>query len=98
MRLISVLTAAALVPKFALPGGGEIPIEINSLSTRNLGLKVGLLQLNHSSTNSLVAAFAELAKSAVLRIFGNRLKATRACKDQGNWSAYRGFVDEVDDV
>jgi len=41
------------------------------------------LRLKDSSANSTVAAFTELAKAAVPEIFGKRLKATRASKNEG---------------
>ena len=52
------------------------------LGARDLGFKVGLLRLKDSSANSTVAAFTELAKAAVPKILGKKLKATRASKNE----------------
>src|SRR5215467_14146891 len=81
LRSLVPLNAAALLPKLALRG--TTGLRAIRLRGKNLLLEMGLLRLKDSSANSTVAAFTELAKAAVPKILGKKLKATRASKKQG---------------
>ncbi|HEU0209953.1 MAG TPA: LysR substrate-binding domain-containing protein [Candidatus Udaeobacter sp.] len=63
LRSLAPLNAASLLPKVALRGArGLKPIRLRG---KNLRLEIGLLRLKDSSSNSLVAAFTEIAKTIV---------------------------------
>jgi LysR family cyn operon transcriptional activator len=81
LRSLAPLKAAALLPKVALRGTtGLKPIRLRG---KSVPLEMGILRLKDSSANSSVAAFTELAKAAVPKILGNRLKRPGRA-DQGN--------------
>jgi len=81
LHSLAPLKAAALLPQVALRGATRL--RAIRLRGKSLRLEMGLLCLKDSSTNSTVAAFIELAKAAVPKILGKRLKAARASKDEG---------------
>jgi len=79
LRSLAPLKAAALLPKVTLRG--TTSLKAIRLRGKSLRLEMGLLCLKDSSSNSTVAAFTELARTAVPKILGRRLKGTRASKD-----------------
>jgi len=81
LRSLAPLNAAALLPKLALRG--TTGLRAIRLRGKSLLLEMGLLRLKDSSANSTVAAFTELAKAAVPKILGKKLKATRTRKGRG---------------
>jgi LysR family cyn operon transcriptional activator len=76
---LAPLNAAALLPKVALRGSTRL--KAIRLRGKSLRLEMGLLCLKDSSTNSTVAAFTELTKTAVPKILARRFESTRATKD-----------------
>ena len=82
LRSLAPLNAAALLPKLALRG--TTGLRAIRLRGKSLLLEMGLLRLKDSSANSTVAAFTELAKAAVPKILGKKLKATRTSKNESN--------------
>src|SRR5437868_10542430 len=82
LRSLAPLNAAALLPKLALRG--TTGLRAIRLRGKSLLLEMGILRLKDSSANSTVAAFTELAKAAVPKILGKKLKATRASKNESN--------------
>ena len=81
LRSLEPLKAAALLPKVALRGSTSL--KAIRLRGKSLRLEMGLLCLIDSPNNSTVAAFTELAKTAVPKILGKRLRAACAGKNQG---------------
>ncbi len=81
LRSLAPLKAAALLPKVAQRG--TTGLRAVRLRGKSLPMEMGILRLKDSSANSLVAAFTQLTKAAVPEILGQRLKATRASKNQG---------------
>jgi len=82
LRSLAPLNAAALLPKLALRG--TTGLRAIRLRGKSLLLEMGILRLKDSSANSTVAAFTELAKAAVPKILGKKLKATRTSKNESN--------------
>lgn len=82
LRSLAPLKAAALLPKLALRG--TTGLKAIRLRGKSLLLEMGLLRLKDSSANSTVAAFTELAKGAVPKIIGEKLKATKLGKSRPN--------------
>jgi LysR family cyn operon transcriptional activator len=71
LRSLGPLKSAALLPKVALRGATSL--KAIRLRGKSLRLEMGLLCLKDFSTNSTVAAFTELAKTAVPKILGTPL-------------------------
>lgn len=65
LRSLAPLQAAALMPKIALRGREGLKVRAIRLHGKNLALEIGLLRLKGSAGNIAVAAFTELARSAV---------------------------------
>ena len=80
LRSLAPLKAAALLPNVAQRSSTDL--KAIRLRGKSLVVEMGVLRLKDSSTNSMVAAFTELAKAAVPEILGKRLKARRASKDE----------------
>jgi LysR family cyn operon transcriptional activator len=72
LRSLASLNAAALLPKVALRG--ETDLKAIRLLGKNLRVEIGLLRFKDSPTNSAVAAFVELAKTAAPKILRKRSK------------------------
>jgi LysR family cyn operon transcriptional activator len=84
LRSLAPLKAAALLPNVAQRGSNKL--KAIRLRGKSLVLEMGILRLKDSSTNSMVAAFTELAKVAVPEILGKRLKTTNASKSRAGRS------------
>ena len=65
LRSLDPMQAAALMPKIVLRGRDGLKVRALRLRGKHLGLEIGLLRLKGSAGNKAVAAFAELARSAV---------------------------------
>jgi LysR family cyn operon transcriptional activator len=72
LRSLASLNAAALMPKITLRGREAPKLRAIPLRGRKLGLEIGLLRLSDSSSNSAVADFTTLAKTAVPKLLGLR--------------------------
>jgi LysR family transcriptional regulator, cyn operon transcriptional activator len=81
LRSLNPLKAAALLPKVALRATAGL--RAIRLRGKSVPLELGLLRLKDSSSNSMVAAFTELAKATVPKILGDTPQATKASKDEG---------------
>jgi len=71
LRSLAPLRAATLMPKIALRGRQGLKLNAIRLLGKNLGLEIGLLRLRGSAGSTAVAAFTELARSAVPRMARN---------------------------
>jgi LysR family cyn operon transcriptional activator len=87
LRSLAPLKAAALLPNVAQRGSKKL--KAIPLRGKSLVLEMGILRLKDSSTNSMIAAFTELAKAAVPEILGNRLETTKASKTRVGRSGER---------
>nr|MBA3273832.1 LysR family transcriptional regulator substrate-binding protein [Chthoniobacterales bacterium] len=65
LRSLAPLQAAALMPKIALRGRDGLKVKAIRLEGKNLDLEIGLLRLKGSAGNTAVAAFRELARTAI---------------------------------
>jgi LysR family cyn operon transcriptional activator len=70
LRSLAFVNAAALLPGIALHG--KAGLKALRLRGKNLSVEIGLLRLSDSDTNSAVAAFTKLAKTAAPKILGKR--------------------------
>lgn len=75
LRSLAALKSAALLPNVAQRSSTDL--KAIRLRGKSLLIEMGILRLKDSSANSMVAAFTELAKTAVPEILGKRVKGTK---------------------
>lgn len=68
LRSLGPLQSSAVMPKVTLLGRQNLNLRAIPLQGKKLGLKIGLLRLRDSLTNTAVADFTTLAKSVVPKI------------------------------